>query len=158
MLHGRRCARLADRRVADVPSWRAMNVMSEELLSQEQARQLRMMMHTCLDQLAGNAVFIDEEDRPSACRLVPIGDCLVVTEFAPDPAQSRFRHSISSWSMVGGQSFKLGLRNRLAGTAVWARDGVAAGRIAAGDGAAFAAAKLRRLWAQSSISRRSPGI
>jgi len=88
--------------------------MSDDLLSQEQARQLRMLMHACLDQLGGNGVLIDEDDNPSACRLAPVGDCLVLAEFAADPAKSRFRQLDLFVVESGGERFKLDPRHRLA--------------------------------------------
>jgi hypothetical protein len=88
--------------------------MSDELLSQEQARQLRMMCHACLDQLGGNGVFVDEEDRPSTCRLCPVGDCLVLAEFSADPGKSRFRQIDLFMVESGGDRFRLDPKHRLA--------------------------------------------
>jgi len=85
----------------------------DELLSQEQARQLRMM-HACLDQLGVNGCFIDEDDRSGACRLARIGDCLVIADFAADPNKSRFRQLDIFVGEAGGHGFKLNPRHRLA--------------------------------------------
>ena len=66
--------------------------MCDEILSQEQARQLRMMCHACLDQLSGGqSMYVDEDDHPCACRLARVGNCIVVADFAGDPGRSRFR-------------------------------------------------------------------
>jgi len=88
--------------------------MTDDLLSQEQARQLRMMMHACLDQLGDAGVLIDDDDRVSACRLAPIGDCLVLAEFEADRAKSRFRRIELFMAEGGGPHFRLDPRHRLA--------------------------------------------
>jgi len=88
--------------------------MSDELLSQEQARQLRMLCHACIDRLGGTGMPIDEDDNPSSCRLARVGDCLVIADFATDPNKSRFRQIDLFMVEAGGQVFKLDPRHRLA--------------------------------------------
>jgi hypothetical protein len=129
-------------------------VQCHDLLSQEQAQQLRMMCHVCLDRLGGNGVLIDEDDNPSTCRLCLVGDCLVIADFAADPGRSRFRQIDRFMVEAGGGRFRLDPRQgagvvqgdalriaaRLAsrdrppdGAVVRARHGADAGSVAAGD-------------------------
>jgi hypothetical protein len=80
-----------------------------------QARQLRMMMHACVDQLSGgSSMFIDENDHPSTCRLARVGESLVVVDFAGDPSKGRFRQIDLFMVEADGPSFRLDPKHRLA--------------------------------------------
>jgi hypothetical protein len=48
-------------------------------------------MHACLVQPGSIGVFVDEKDSVTTCRLAPVGDPLVLADFAGDPSKSRFR-------------------------------------------------------------------
>lgn len=89
------------------------DLLLDDSLWPEQARQLRMVMHACVDQIGGHGVLIDEDDRPSTCRLAPVGACLIVADFAGDRTIIRFREIHLYAVEAGGERFKLDPRHRL---------------------------------------------
>lgn len=88
--------------------------MSDAIITQNQARQLGLLMFACVARLGGNGALVDADDHLTVCRLARVDENLCVVDTPPDPAKGRYR-AVCLYMIESSEGrFKLDPRHRLA--------------------------------------------